>query len=194
MAKAELEKAIADLGLVVAAEFVPYSKSRSFKQGAKVNERNLNWHVTLRRDTPTSLGLFILSTDYSAGIGHCPAYQDKQSHVGASGYGGLSIDGAEAVEFETEHGRRYGAIGFLPGRVNVKPILPDPCDVISSLVLDASVLDHSTFESWASDLGYETDRREAEAIYRGCLTIALALRNGVGDAGLRMLQDAAQDY
>jgi hypothetical protein len=47
MAKQELEQAISDLGLVVTAEFVPYSRSRSFKKDAKLDERNLNWQVTL---------------------------------------------------------------------------------------------------------------------------------------------------
>jgi hypothetical protein len=91
---------------------------------------------------------------------------------------------------ETEHGTEYR--GSVVGRG--KPILPDTLDVIYSLVTDADVLNHSSFEDWASEFGYDTDSRKAETIYRECLSTALALRNGIGEDGLRKLQEAAQDY
>lgn len=170
MAKAELEKAIVDLGLVVTAEFVPYSKSRSYKKDAKVGERNLNWKVTLHRMPK------VLSDEDSAlqrPNAHAILTTDYRAYIAPSG----NIYPAGA------------------GSGKSKPITPDSVDVIWSLVQDASVLDHATFESWVEEYcGYETDSRKAEAIYRECLALALALRNGIGDAGLKTLQEAAQDY
>ena len=107
----------------------------------------------------------ILETDYSAGVAHCPSYRQ----------GRRTVD----VERETETGRR---------------IAPDACDVIASLSMNSSVLDCSSFEEWAGEFGYDVDSRKAESIYRACLEIALKLRNGLGEEGLRALQIAAQDY
>lgn len=64
----------------------------------------------------------------------------------------------------------------------------------NSLVSDADVLDCSTFEEWADNLGYDKDSRKAEATYRECLALALKLRNGLGEAALAELREAAQDY
>jgi hypothetical protein len=57
-----------------------------------------------------------------------------------------------------------------------------------------SVLDSGSFEEWAADYGFDTDSRKAETTYRACLDIALKLRNGIGEDGLRKLQEAFQDY
>lgn len=74
------------------------------------------------------------------------------------------------------------------------PILPDATNVIYSLVIDSSVLDHATFESWASEFGYDPDSRKGESIYRACLEIALKMRAAIGDAGMAALREAFQDY
>jgi hypothetical protein len=67
-------------------------------------------------------------------------------------------------------------------------------DVLASLVMDSSAIDYSTYEEWAGDCGHDPDSRKGEAIYRACLEIALKLRNGLGEAGLAALREAAQDY
>lgn len=184
-AREKLEATIAALGLSVTAVFVPWSKSRAFKPGGKLNDRSLNWKVTIARN-----GREVLTTDYGAGIGHCPAYNNSKA------FGcGLSVYKAEAIEYETEHGKiarsAYGGGGIRPTNDAIKP---DPIDVVWSLIQDASVLDAGGFESWAGDLGYDTDSRKAEAIYRECLDLALKLRAALGDEGLRQLQEAGQDY
>jgi len=74
------------------------------------------------------------------------------------------------------------------------PLVPKDADVMHSLSLDASVLDTGTFEEWASEFGYDTDSRAAEATYRACLDIALKLRSMIGEAGMQLLRDAGQDY
>lgn len=188
MAKAELATAIAALGLSIRAEFVPLSRSRNADQKDERGRRrqSLNWKVTLVQTDRD-----ILTTDYGAGSGHCPADKVK---CPAGWHSDAAAFKREAIEFECEHGNAatvvYGRLSPKGG----KPILPDTCDVIHSLVSDASVIDCATFEEWASDLGYDTDSRKAETIYRACLEIALKLRNGIGDAAMHQLAEAGQDY
>ena len=57
-----------------------------------------------------------------------------------------------------------------------------PCmwDVLSCLFSDAESAGES-FESWASDLGYDTDSRKAEATYKACQSIAKRLHALFGD-------------
>lgn len=177
MAKAELQAVIAELNLSVKSEFVPWSKSRNAKPvPIKMSDRSLNWRVTLcigERE--------ILSTDYSAGIAHCPSYDRKTSRYNPT------LDFSEKIAHETETGRR--ATGFKTA------IEPDACDVISSLAMDSEAIDYANFEDWASNYGYdEADSRSAEKTYRACLEIGLKLNNALGSNGLGRLREAAQDY
>jgi hypothetical protein len=180
-------EAIAALGLTVDSVFVPFSQSRNAKPGADGKVwRSLNWTVTLKRN-----GREILTTDYSASEGHCPA---SKLSVG-------NTDRKHMIAWELEHGTKAGAVHYAGRDLRVSAswakrnaILPDPLDVIHSLVSDSDVLDSGGFENWASDLGYDADSRKAEAIYRACLELALKMRASLGDDGLAQLRDAFQDY
>lgn len=177
-----LEDVIAELGLTVSAVFVPWSKSRNFKAGAKVTERSLNWRVTLHHK-----GREVLTCDYTAGIAHCPSYA-RMRRDGRW----ISVADAEALEFETEAGRQSGrdAPAYLPG----KAITPSTPDVIASLANDAAAIDYPEYEGWADDLGYGRDSRKGEAIYRTCLQTGLTLRAALGDPALSRLRDAAAEW
>ncbi len=183
----KLAAAIEACGLSMTAEFVPFSKSRNVKPGddGKV-WRSLNWKVTLIREDrygPRD----VLTTDYAQGIAACPAHKASVKALGS--HGSLMRDGA--IDQEIETGRAYREA--FNGRGEKLPP-PDICDVVHALVSDASVLDSSTFEDWAGELGYDPDSRKAEATYRACLEIALKLRNGLGESGLSTLREASQDY
>lgn len=172
--KQKITQTMADLGLTISAEFVPWSKSRNAKPNAGSTDRSLNWKVSVRHNDRE-----ILNVDYAAGIANCPSYKSNAR---------LTVDYVAALTFETEHGRRN------TGAVRGNVITPELADVMASLILDSSAIDHTTFESWAGEFGYDTDSRKAEAIYRACLQEGLALRNSVGEAGLAKLREAAQDY
>ncbi len=171
-----IDAVISELGLTISSKFVPWSQSRNYKPNGKVTDRSLNWLVTLSKD-----GREFLTTDYSAGIAHCPSY--KSIH--------LTVLDAEKIEFETEQGKRAIGDHYI---FNGKPILPNTKDVLYSLLMDSSVLDYSSFEQWASDSDYDIDSRKAETIYNACLSIALKLRNGIVEDGLERLRVAFQDY
>lgn len=177
-AREKLESAIAALGLSVESVFVPFSASRN----AGEKHRTLNWKVTLKRN-----GREIVTTDYSAGVAHCPAY--KRLKMG--GYGRETMEQREALNFETEKGKawRNSRLG-----IGGAPILPDSVDVIWGLSQDSNVLDSGGFESWAADYGYDADSRKAESIYQTCLELALKLRGAIGEAGLESLREAGSDY
>jgi hypothetical protein len=169
-------------GVTMRAEFVPFSQSRN--RGEK--SPSLNWRVTLERN-----GCDILTTDYSAGCGHCPGYGPQ---YGADSYA-KNRETRARVAHECETGRKcgkyYGNIGYTQKGA---AILPDLDSVLWSLSMDSSVLDAGGFESWADEFGYDADSRAAEAIYRACIDTALKMRAALGDAAMAELAEAGQDY
>lgn len=182
-ARKNAELAMQNAGLTITSVFVPWSQSRSKGD----NNPSLNWRVTLLKGERK-----VLTTDYMAGSGHCPA--SKLSVKQAGNHNSIMRD--EMIRHECETGqvyRHFSNIGFTP-TIGVKKIEPDACDVMYSLIMDASVLDAGTFEEWAADFGYYVDSRSAEKTYRACLDIALKLRAGLGDDTLRALREAFQDY
>jgi len=200
-----LEAAMTEHGITVKSEFVPYSKSRNAEtkdeRGNPVY--SLNWKVTLQRN-----GRDVLTTDYSAGMGHCPSYNKKAptSWDRPPRYWQAAIcaweceNGFEATmkPFFRDFTKRQGARSQADIESNRPrvffPIEPKQADVVHSLILDSSVLDSGGFEEWASEFGYDTDSRKAESIYRACLEIALKVRSGLGESVMSALRDATQDY
>lgn len=168
--------AIEALGLTVESVFVPFSQSRN-----KDNEyKSLNWQVTLKRK-----GLTVITTDYSAGEGHCPANALTWFSPSEKAKALSSECELGKVQLQNDKHRLWG---------QGKAIKPDTVDVIYSLFMDSDVLEHSSFEDWANTFGYETDSRKAEATYRDCLAIALKLKAAISETGLEQLREAFQDY
>lgn len=166
---------LAEMGLSIQSTFVPFSVSRNAGE-----KRTLNWKIALMKGARE-----ILRCDYSAGEAHAPSYKQ----------GDRSMDRHKAISVECETGFAQKRISehsaFYATR---KPITPEPINVIHSIVMDSEVLEHATYESWARDCGYDVDSRKGEAIYRACLSHALALRAALGDTGLSQLREAFQDY
>lgn len=211
----EIQAVIESLGLSVESEFVPWSKSRNKDEVRP----SLNWKVTVKRDCRD-----VLTTDYSAGVAHCPSYGAKKApstfephgYRNASGkpYSGtasmyrsakpheiLSQYRNEICAAECESGFPMEIDPWCRGTENTfkrKPkapaIMPNPVDVFYSLAMDSDVLNYGTFEEWAAEFGYDPDSRKAESIYRACLEIALKLRAAIGEDGLERLREAFQDY
>jgi hypothetical protein len=193
------QEAIESLGLTVESVFVPFSQSRNkdaklegftvikdmTKQ--KAPHYTLNWRVTLKRN-----GRDILTTDYSAGIAHCPSYKIKPPQQWDRPAKDWEFF---ATEWECEHGKAagYSWSGFYPKK-GALPLLAAPLDVIHSLVMESDAIDYPTYEEWSSCLGYDPDSRSGEATYRACLEIALKLRAAIGDDGLATLREAFAEY
>lgn len=179
-ARQKLEQAIAELGLTVESTFIPFSQSRSKAE----KNYNLNWEVTLKKD-----GRHVLTTEYSAGMAHCPAYKKIKP---MNQWGRFTLDDMELIKFECERGQKaHRNIDHISGNGKIEP---DTADVIHSLVLDSDVVNAGSFEEWAGDLGYDCDSIKHKKIYKACLKIGLKLLQAVGTEGMRKLQEAGQDY
>jgi len=63
---------------------------------------------------------------------------------------------------------------------------PTPEDVIGALVSDAYGI-RDGFEGWARELGYDTDSREAERVFKACEKTAAGLRRLLSDAEVEAL-------
>lgn len=113
--------------ITVESVFVPFSQSRSKDQETP----NLNWLVTVKRD-----GRDVLTTEYSAGLAHCPGYnaprlphnftpRNFKSRKAGGGYSYRSATPGEALnqyqdalaraECETGFAMRLGKWGQNPG-------------------------------------------------------------------------------
>jgi hypothetical protein len=163
--KAKINETIAELGLTMTTEFIPWSSSRNAGQ----KDPSLNWKVTILK-----IGRAFLTTDYSAGMAACSSYRQGQ----------LTVNEMNAIRGECQVGRTP----------HYKPHVPELADVLYSLLQDSDAINHPTYEEWASEIGYDPDSRKGEAIYRACLEIALKMRNAIGEDGLAKLRDAFQDY
>lgn len=205
MSKHPLETAMEKHGITVKAEFVPFSKSRN--AGNKDERGNpiysLNWKVTLQRN-----GRDVITTDYSAGIGHCPSYNKKAP---TNWDRPVRFWQSAVCEWECENGFEAAMKPFMRDftrRQKMRsqadlengkpceffPILPGAANVVASLISDSDVLNYGKFEEWARDFGYDADSISAEKTYRACLEIALQVRAGLGETVLSELSEAARDY
>lgn len=177
MSKRELLAFISKRNVTMTADFVPFSQSRNKAE----KHLSLNWVVTIAIE-----GREVWKGDYSAGCGHTAAYKASRAELGMSN----SVIRVDAIRKECETGIAWNAKLSAP-RLKVSPNI---CDVLYSLSLDGSAIDAGGFEQWASDFGYDTDSRKAEAAYKVCIETGLKLRNVLGENGLRELNNAIQDY
>ena len=168
------------LKLSIVPEFVPFSQCRNKKDSPKPGDLSVNWSVTLMRGDRE-----VITTDYMQGIGHIRGYKFQFNKV--------SMDEFEGLKRVCETG--------LPVRVHASPphqfykvTPPTREDFIYSLIMDAGVLDYTSFEEWAVCIGYNPDSRKDEKVYRECLKIALALRVNLGGSNLEALREAFQDF
>jgi hypothetical protein len=167
-AQEEIETLLTDNGITIACEFVPFSRSRNAKPNAKINDLTLNWKITVQHK-----GRDVLTCDYSAGIAHAPSYKQKWGS-------GFTIKEAKQLRNECETGFRAK--------------LPQPADVISSLILDGQAMDYRSFSEWADEFGYDGDSIKAKAIYDQCLAHGLAIKNTIGDELYAALSEACANY
>lgn len=182
----EIQAKCDEMGLTVTSVFIPWSRSRNYAAETNLSRKTLNWRVTLLHNS-----LPVISTDYSAGIAHCPAYRPPTKEVGR----GMSLIRSELLEYEIETGKiakHYSSVfGITSSR---KPIEPNSLDVLYSLLMDSAAIDYRCFSNWAESYGYNTDSRKAKSIYRACIDIGLKLRAGIGDENIAKLHLTFQDY
>lgn len=181
---AELKTFVDSLGLEYKATFVPQSHSRN----ANEEHKSLNWRVSIRSQRGAGN---TITTNYMQGIGHIPNYL----HAGYSEtlerreWRELQEKAAETGKYPVGAVRLYSVIG--PKLLPVPP--PTLVDVLHCLVLDGEAYDYS-FEEWAREYAYDTDRRKALATWEACRDHGLKLRRMLSAEQLEKLRELFQDY
>lgn len=199
-------EALASLNLTVKAVFVPFSLSRNNgKTKGRDLWQSLNWTVTLLRGDRE-----ILTTDYSAGIAHCPGHNkpvpkgwDRPARFWTQAITEWEIENGHQAQWTSWGGSASGTFkaarqpasqeqrdAGLRDMVRI-PILPKPEDVVAALLMD---IVEEPFEDWASNLGYDPDSIKAKAIYDLCVQHTMQLRQWLGNDGIETLREAFQDY
>lgn len=163
--------------IVISSVFIPFSRSRN----AGENVASLNWSVTIHVN-----GRAILTTDYMAGQGHCPAYKrgNRDKHLQR-----------QAIAWECEHGKRCRELASSGHILGTKEsITPDVENVIECLMMDAEALNAECFQDWAENFGYSIDSIKAKKTYDACVATALKLRNGLGYELFEKLRKAIEQH
>lgn len=176
------ESVIKALGLTYRADFQPRPQPAD-----KVKHPQLHWLITLER------GKKSMQFEYHEGMRHVKGY--KQIHK--TKYDQRRWE--ECYRKTCETGKLYrpsesGEYFFSPilgPKTQPAPLLPN---ILYCIVLDAEVLNYSSYEEWAPELGFDPDSRKGEEVYRLCLKQSLALKQLVNDAELEQLREALQDF
>lgn len=184
-ARGDLDVEIERLEFDYLAEFVPQNVSRHRDE----KEPTLNWKITLRRRAVHGV---VFMCDYMQGIGSVPGWPMGLSMRNRSVDEDNMLKLFKRAAIDGKYPHRYHVnAAFYTMRELPKPELRD---ILYSLVADSDVLETSGFEDWASNLGYDTDSRKAEATYRDCIDYALRFKALVGQENLDKLRDLFQGY
>jgi hypothetical protein len=178
------------MGIEYSAQFVPFSQSRNKDK----KDKSLNWTVTLKRNRVE------LTTDYMQGSGHVPIGKlPKGSEYWRNSLKAAiineSVETGKVYYINSEYdGHQMTARGLKTRFRN--GLIPKPSlkEVLWCLLTDSDVLQHDSFESWASDFGYDTDSREAEKVHQACMKIALKINQMFSNDELEQLREFYQDY
>lgn len=185
--KTELLSFIDSLDIKYSAEFIPFSKSRNKDN----KDPSLNWKVTISKSHCS------ITTDYTQGVGHIPGNDNGIYNAPHKrDYEKLVAENGKYTKVlpKMSNGRTdyFEAWSLMRARLTLPA--PKLIDVLYCLIIDTDVLNYANFEDWAGELGYDTDSRKGESIYKACLDIALQLRVILGNSNMDKLKDLFQDY
>lgn len=130
-----------------------------------LEDRQFRWTIKLTRGKATFM------TPFGMGLAHCK--------LGPTGG-----DGAELVMTRELASaiKPYGELTPAEYRRSVVPTAPTLRDVLESLQLDSRSGEHLLYEDFCSDLGYDTDSRAGEKIWRSCQETRGKLAKFFGDS------------
>lgn len=141
-------------------------------------------------------GRKVLSTSFKMGVGHVDITKAK--------IGRAINNWSEDMDAMLSSWKRNPYAQFkdkaLQARVAAKLALaqgvkPSLEDVLHSLLSDGEAFFNAqSFEDWASEYGYETDSRKAEAIYRECDNIGRKIAAAVEPDAIKAAREILQDY
>ena len=189
--------AIKDLGLTVRCIFVPRSMSED-------RDESVHWKVGVGSST-NQIGV---SMDYVEGtwglpdeLGSCARTAEVIKAIAEIVETGTC---ANPRRFEDNNNLRlefgmWVVAPWAPRGTKLRPgmlklSLPDPVDIIWTLVQSTDALNYRNFECWSSAYGFDSDSRRAEKVYKKQVSLATAFLGLVGNDGLSKLQEAYEEY
>jgi hypothetical protein len=167
----QVDEMLKSARVTYSAKFKPVEQP----QAKRPHELQVHWTVSIGG----------VQFDYQTGIGHLPKQFAKLTNSNKI------VDFQELCRI-CEEGRYGQALRHIWH--NDVENHPSAASVLYCILCDSDALDSPTFESWAADLGYDTDSRKAEQTYRACLENGLKLRRVLGESGLVKLRELLQDY
>jgi hypothetical protein len=128
------------------------------------------------------------TTSYRQGIGHLPEDLRPKS------WERVTIHQAQRIAWALKTGRNPDrrADHFHTGTPSKPLAPPDIADVVSSLVMDASAADYSSFAEWARDMGGNPDSIKELETFNACQRIALDLLRVFGPQTMEAIKEPAQ--
>ena len=189
-----LPQLIESLGVTVESRYLGVQREPGDKKTGEPGWLHFAFAVTVKRaGRPAAI-----ETPYRLGVGHvklpaAPTFETLYA-VGDRSKTENILDALRRgkrirPEYEREERAIYGAAARKQG------LAPKPADVLHSLISDGDAyFDSLTFEEWAGNLGFDTDSRNAEAMYRACDETGRHLARMFSDDELAQLREAASEY
>ena len=128
-----------------------------------------------------------MRVEYSQGIGHVPGYN------AIAGRRGLTNDQwsyRQELEGAAETGKYPNRHSFYCPRIPLPG--PSAADFLHSIVMDNP--HDESFEDWAANLGYDSDSRRAEEIWRACIKQTRGAESVLGKPLLAEIAKLLEDY
>ena len=189
-----LPQLIESLGVTVESTYQGVQREPGDKKTGEPGWLHFAFRVTVKRAGRSAA----LETPYRMGVGHVklPAAPSSEMSwaVGDRAKAENILDTLRRgkrikPEYEREERAIYDAAARKQG------LAPKPADVLHSLLADGEAFfDGLTFEYWCANLGYDTDSRKAEAMYRACDDTGRRLARMFSPDELAQLREAASDY
>jgi hypothetical protein len=144
-----------EMGIKMECKYIPPSQ-RNGKSWFE-NQYYLSWQCTINGKT----------FHFNQGSGHVTSREVRDMLRSR-----LTIDNKRMLDDFFEH--------FRIGLKKIHQDEPKLSSVLECLILDAEVLDHENFESWAACFGYDSDSISAKRTYDECLESSLRLISAIG--------------
>lgn len=137
-------------------------------------------------------GKVVLNTPYKMGVGHVKwpkTFEQIPRGGDVPVFNTLRHNPGAQLKNKLEHATAAALLARL------QKVTPSLCDVMHSLITDGEAFFNAqSFEDWASDFGYDSDSRSAEAIYRACDSIGRKLAQGIPKGTLDKVREILADY
>jgi len=177
----KVEEFIKSIGLTMECQYIGIKTEKDKGPEGKPVEHTMDeWSCTLSRDKQS------MTIPFKQGLAHRKT--TSRSIIKAFGYGhGLTSKQVKQYERESYKMKPEKWIAMS------EPVAPELDNVLDCLRSDSECWENSrNFEDFCSELGYDTDSRKAESIYKACGEIAKELKFLLGSDNYKKLLEEVE--